>query len=126
MQEFAAWPTTARPGDVVGVRLVWSADATPARAIKVFLHLLAPDGRLVAQRDGEPGGGQRPATSWAAGEAIRDNHGLLLPPDLPPGQYELHLGLYDALDPAARLPVNGGDSLPLGTIIVEEEERDAE
>lgn len=126
LREFAVWPPTARPGDVVGVRLVWSADATPARATKVFLHLLAADGRLVAQRDGEPGGGQRPTTSWAAGEAIRDNHGLLLPPDLPPGQYELRLGLYDALDPAARLPVNGGDSLHLEVITVEEEERNAE
>ena len=126
LQEFAVWPTAARPGDVVGVRLVWSADATPGRAYKVFLHLLAPDGRLVAQHDGEPGGGQRPATSWAAGEAIRDNHGLLLPPDLPPGQYELRLGLYDALAPSARLPVNGGDSLHLEVITVEEVERDAE
>ena len=126
LREFAVAPTSARPGDVVGVRLTWLADAPPARAYKVFLHLLAPDGRLVAQRDGEPGGGQRPATSWAAGEAINDNHGLLLPTDLPPGQYELRLGLYDALDPSTRLPVGNGDSLPLGVIIVEEEERNAE
>ena len=126
LQEFAVWPTTARPGDAVGVRLVWSAEATPARAYKVFLHLLAPDGRLVAQRDGEPGGGQRPTTGWAAGETIADNHGLLLPAGLPPGQYELRLGLYDALNPAARLPVNGGDSLHLEVISVEEEKRDPE
>jgi len=126
LQEFAFWPAAARPGDVIGVRLVWSADVTPARPYKVFLHLLAADGQLVAQRDGEPGGGSRPTTSWAAGETVSDNHGLLLPAGLPPGQYELRLGLYDALDPAARLPVGGGDSLPLGVITVEKEERNAE
>ena len=118
LQESAVWPTAARPGDVVGVRLVWSADVTPARPYKVFLHLLAGDGRLVAQRDGEPGGGSRPTTGWAAGELVGDNHGLLLPADLPPGEYALRLGLYDASDPAARLPVAGEDSLLLGSVTV--------
>ncbi len=118
LREFTVWPLAARPGDVVGVRLVWSADVAPARAYKVFLHLLAPDGQLVAQRDGEPGGGSRPATGWAAGEVVIDNHGLLLPAGLPPGEYTLRVGLYDAFDPAARLAVAGGDSLLLAVITV--------
>ena len=126
LREYTVWPTTARPGDVVGVRLVWSADTTPARPYKVFLHLLAADGRLVAQRDGEPGGGSRPTTGWAAGELVVDNHGLLLPVGLPPGEYDLRLGLYDAFDPAARLTVDNTDSLSLGMISVAEEERDTE
>jgi len=118
LREFTVWPAAARPGDVVGVRLVWAADAAPARAYKVFLHLLAPDGQLAAQRDGEPGGGSRPTTGWAAGEVVIDNHGLLLPAGLPPGEYVLRVGLYDAFDPAARLAVAGGDSLLLATITV--------
>ena len=119
LQEYAVWPTAARPGDVVSVRLVWSADATPGRPYKVFLHLLAADGRLVAQRDGEPGGGSRPTMDWAAGELVGDNHGLLLPADLPAGEYALRLGLYDAFDAATRLPVAGGDSLLLGLVTVQ-------
>jgi hypothetical protein len=126
LREYTVWPAAARPGDVVGVRLVWSADKTPARPYKVFLHLLAADGRLVTQRDSEPGGGSRPTTGWGAGETVNDNHGLLLPNALPPGEYELRLGLYDAFDPAARLPVNDADSLSLGMISVAEEEREAE
>ena len=126
LREYTVWPAAARPGDVVGVRLVWLAGGPTARPYKVFLHLLAPDGRLVAQRDGELGGGSRPTAGWGAGEPIVDNHGLLLPGDLPPGDYELRLGLYDASDPAARLPVNGGDSFSLGIIMVGEEERDAD
>ena len=118
LREFTVWPLAARPGDVVGVRLVWSADVAPARPYKVFLHLLAADGQLVAQRDGEPGGGSRPTTGWAAGEAVIDNHGLLLPAGLPPGEYVLQVGLYDAFDPATRLAVAGGDSLLLAVITV--------
>jgi hypothetical protein len=119
LREYTAWPTAARPGGVVGVRLVWSADAATARPYKVFLHLLAADGRLVAQRDGEPGGGSRPTTGWAAGEVVVDNHGLLLTDDLPHGEYTLRLGLYDAFDATVRLPVAGGDSLLLGSIVVQ-------
>ena len=104
---------------MVGVRLVWSADATPLRPYKVFLRLLAADGRLVAQRDGEPAGGSRPTTGWATGEIVVDNHGLLLPDDLVPGEYALWLGLYDAFDAATRLPVGGSDSLLLGLITVQ-------
>jgi hypothetical protein len=50
---------------------------------------------------------------------VVDNHGLLVPLDVLPGDYELRLGLYDAADPAARLPVEGGgESLSLGRVTV--------
>ena len=123
LREFTVWPREAGPGEVVQARLAWETDATPARAYKVFLHLLAADGSLAAQRDGEPAGGSRPTTGWRPDEAIIDNHGLLLPPALPPGDYALRLGLYDALDPAARLPVAGSDSLSLGNITITEQAR---
>ena len=118
LHEFNVWPAAAQAGDVVGARLLWSADATPRRAYKVFLHLLDETGQVVAQRDGEPGGGARPTTGWMAGELVTDNHGLLLPPDLPPGDYTLRLGLYDALDPTRRLATGDGDGLTLGTMTV--------
>ncbi|HRO89269.1 MAG TPA: hypothetical protein PLC06_02115, partial [Promineifilum sp.] len=118
LHEYAVWPGEARPGDVIQARLVWSADATPARAYKVFLHLLDEAGNVVAQHDGEPAGGSRPTTTWAAGEQVIDNHGVLLPSGLPSGDYTLRLGLYDALDPGARLAVDGADGLELGRIVI--------
>lgn len=116
LHEYAVWPEEARPGDVVQARLVWSAGATPARPYKVFLHLLDGAGNVVAQRDGEPAGGSRPTTGWAAGERVTDNHGLLLPPDLPPETYTVRMGLYDAFDPTARLAVAGADGIHLATV----------
>ena len=103
---------------MIQARLVWSADATPARAYKVFLHLLDEAGNVVAQHDGEPAGGSRPMTTWAAGERVIDNHGVLLPSGLPSGDYTLRLGLYDALDPGARPAVDGADGLELGRIVI--------
>ncbi len=119
LHEYTVWPTTAQPGDVIQVRLVWSADRTPARPYKVFLHL-RDTADVVAQRDGEPGGGSRPTTGWQPGEHIVDNHGILLPAGLPPGEYALWMGLYDAFDPDVRLPVAGADGIGLGTVIVGE------
>jgi hypothetical protein len=37
---------------------------------------------------------------------------------LPPGSYTLRLGLYDALDPGARLVVGGRDGLELGRVTI--------
>jgi hypothetical protein len=36
--------------------------------------LLAQDGHLLAQHDGQPGGGSKPTTGWAPGESIVDLH----------------------------------------------------
>lgn len=120
LEEYAVWPQEALAGEVVQVRLVWSADATPSRPYKVFVHLLDGSGAPVAQRDSEPVGGSRPTTSWAAGESIEDNLGVLLPLGLPAGSYELRVGLYDAFDPGVRLAVDGGDGVLLGGVAVEE------
>ncbi|MCZ2113882.1 MAG: hypothetical protein LC131_08610 [Anaerolineae bacterium] len=119
LESFAVGSTPVHPGDVVEVRLIWQAEATPAQPYKVFIHVLDGTGAVVAQRDAEPVGGSRPTTSWGAGELIEDNHGVLLPLDLPAGSYELRLGLYDAFDPQVRLMVEGADSLSLGKLIVE-------
>lgn len=120
LREYTIWPASAQPGDVVAVRLEWSADRATVRPYKVFVHLLAQDGPPVAQRDSEPGGGSQPTTTWGPEEVVIDNHGLLIPAGLLPGEYALRLGLYDAFDPVARLPVGGSDSLLLGTIVVGE------
>ena len=96
------------PGEIVQLTLFWQTAAPLEQRYKVFLHLLDQDGKLVAQRDSEPGGGLAPTNSWQPAETIVDNHGLYLPSDLRPGAYTLIMGLYDIADPAARLPLQVG------------------
>ncbi len=114
------------PGDIIQVELAWKTDEVIDQRYKVFLHLVDKNGEILAQRDSEPGGGLALTTTWTPGETITDNHGVLVPFEVQPGQYSLVLGLYNALDPTDRLPIYsaGGetDSLLLTTITIRKTE----
>ena len=109
-----------RPGEIVQLTLFWEATQTIEGRYKVFVHILDQNGQLVAQRDSEPVGNLKPTDRWEVGETVIDNHGVLLPADLPAGEYQLLFGLYDFFDPAVRLTVAevDGDSVNLGELSV--------
>jgi hypothetical protein len=98
-------------GETVTVTLVWQVMEPPGGDLARFLHLLGPDGRPLAQRDGAPCAGWDaatpdvvcPASSWLPGEVLIDRVALTLPADLPPGRYPLATGWYDAAS-LQRLP----------------------
>ncbi|MBN1659623.1 MAG: glycosyltransferase family 39 protein [Anaerolineae bacterium] len=108
-------------GQVVRLDLQWSAAAPVQQGYKTFVHLLDDQGRLVAQRDTEPVRGTRPTWTWAPGEEIDDRLGLWLPPDLPDGEYQAMLGLYDPTT-LERLPTccPESDAVTIATIQVED------
>jgi hypothetical protein len=56
-----------------------------------FVHVLGPDGDLLAQADRVPAEGARPTTGWLPGEVIADAYDLPLA-----GAAALRVGLYDA------------------------------
>jgi 4-amino-4-deoxy-L-arabinose transferase-like glycosyltransferase len=118
LERYALNADTVEPGDVLQTRLDWRTGESLPTRYKVFLQLLDADGALVAQRDSEPGGGLALTTTWTPDTTIADNHALVIPPDLPPGEYTLIAGLYDMDNPQARLPVGAGDYLTLATIVV--------
>lgn len=109
---------TVSPGDAVGVSLYWLTEQPISERLKVFMHIYAFDGALVAQHDSEPGNGLLPTSSWEPGEVLRDNHGALLPSDLPPGDYRVAVGLYQLDGTRLTLP-SGEDVLTLQNITVE-------
>ncbi|MBA2389493.1 MAG: hypothetical protein H0V67_04470 [Geodermatophilaceae bacterium] len=84
-----------KAGQEIPLALNWYTNTRPQGRYKIFTHLIGPDGTLRAQRDLEPGEGQLPTNGWARGEYITTRYGLALPGDLPPGRYELRVGLYD-------------------------------
>ncbi|NLX11561.1 MAG: hypothetical protein GXY36_18095 [Chloroflexi bacterium] len=100
-------------GGSLAVALDWAARGSAEQDLSLFLHLVAPDGRVLAQADGYPRAGERPTSSWRADETILDVRRVLLPPDLPAGDYTLRLGWYDWRTDE-RLPLDaGGDALDL-------------
>jgi len=123
LEGYAVRPAAPVPGDILQVTLFWRTEAPLEERYKVFVHVYAGlDAPPVAQQDGEPGGGLRLTPDWPPGEAIPDNHGVPLPPELPPGEYEVRVGLYNTFT-TLRLPITldgqpAGDSLPAGTITV--------
>jgi hypothetical protein len=107
----------ADPGTALPITLYWQVEAPIDRDWKVFLHLLDGTGAGVAQLDQVPLGQYHPPTAWQAGRLVVDQYELPLPPDLPPGSYQLVFGWYSGSD---RLVwEDGRDTQLLGHIEVE-------
>jgi hypothetical protein len=122
--EGAAPSVSARPGDVLALELIWQAQTHPVADYTVFVHLVGPDGALLAQQDQPPLNGFFPTHFWRPGDRVTDRVELPLPPAAPPGVYQLWVGMYD---PASlqRLPVvqagaMTGDAVPVATVEVRE------
>ena len=89
------------------ISLLWRAEAEMSTSYRVFIHLVNADGQILAQADGEPASWSRPTTGWVPGEYILDEHGLTLPPTLPPNA-SLRIGLYNPAT-GQRLPTEDGE-----------------
>ena len=114
---------TLKPGGSLDLTLYWTPRGRPTRDYTVFLHLLDSQGQLRAQADSPPTSGMYPTSVWDAGESIADFHTIVLPTDLPAGNYTIAMGLYDP-QTGQRLPImdeNGqtsGDHVTISGIAV--------
>lgn len=113
---------TGRP---LALRLFWEARGAAPADYLLFVHLIGADGQRYAQADLPPGGTAAPTSGWQAGRFFTTDLQLPLAQELPAGQYQLLIGLYDpasgqrvalgtgqAADPA----IDGPEALLLTTI----------
>jgi len=105
-------PVTSNHG-IVTVELDWELLADLGAPYYVGLRLTDSTDYSWAQRAAEPVGGIKPFTDWAIGEIIRDKHGLLVPADVPPGQYTVKVGIFRRSD-GAGLDVLNAAGIPQG------------
>ncbi len=82
-------------GGRVELVLHWQAIGTASQDYSVSVHLVDANGSVRAQADGYPRHGDSPSSSWQAGATIVDIRAILLPPDLPAGDYTIAIGWYD-------------------------------
>ncbi len=99
----------------------WRPVTTTEQPLKVFVHLIgevnpAAGTPLWSQDDHFPQAGRIQTTSWASDTLYRDIFRLSLE-DVPPGEYEVLVGLYDP-ETNQRVPVDGQDSFRITAITV--------
>ena len=83
-------------GDGLAIELRWHALKPIPQPLQllVTLRLYDSEGRVVQQRVTKPCDGFCPIDDWKPGESVSDRHGLLLPYNLPAGEYSLRLEVY--------------------------------
>jgi hypothetical protein len=121
-------PVVARAGGTLHLTLQWRALADPRDSATVFIHLIDGAERPVAGWDYTPLGGSAPTylwfPKWLPGQTFVDPYRLVLPQDLPPGDYRLEVGMY-GMTSQRRFPVVdvsgnlAGDRVILGPVRVE-------
>ena len=100
-----------RPGESLQLDLWWEGLTRMAQDYKVFVHLMLPPDAVWAQQDRQPQGGAARTSTWEPGQVVEDQYTLSVPPDAPPGIYDVAVGLYDK-DTYDRLQINN-DDLPI-------------
>jgi hypothetical protein len=103
-------PAVAVSGDVLSIRLAWR-EARQLRSLwaapndEVLFTWQAGGRQAAEQRDPLP----LPVEAWGRGASLLSWHGVIVPPALPPDQYDLAVMLHNGTNPA-------GNSLVLGTV----------
>ncbi len=107
-----------KAGAPLQVTLYWKATGKMEKAYTVFVQLLSSAPPPVAQKDAQPLNGGRPTQTWVAGEFLTDPYTLEIKPDVPPGEYKILIGWYDAGDPTfARLQVLDASGAGVGDFV---------
>lgn len=102
--ELAGAGPTVRAGDTLTLTVAYRARHQADRELTQFVHVYSLEGGLIAQADAPPNAGNNPATSWIAGEVIRDTVRLTLSPEAQAGRYQVLWGLYDPVS-GERMPI---------------------
>ncbi|MCA9918612.1 MAG: glycosyltransferase family 39 protein [Anaerolineales bacterium] len=107
-----------QPGQTMKVMTIWRFEQAPGQRLAIFMHLLAPDGTIVAQFDGLGAASE----TLRAGDVLIQLHELALPANLPENSRWLNVGLYyPESQTRLTLPNGAGDRLLLPILPSEEE-----
>lgn len=100
-----AEPLPAEPGKDVKIVHYWKVISPPGDGWRTFTHLSGPNNQGFQNYDHAPIRGKYPVSQWKAGDIIRDEHFIRLPPTWPHTTVELYTGLWKG---QVRMPVKAG------------------
>lgn len=117
----ARTPSSVAAGEAAPIEIYYRMEAPNDANLRWFVQLLTVDGYPVALLDTAPFDGYMPFSALPSQEELVERAGLLLPPELPAGRYQVIAGLYNPDSPNAerlRAP-DGSDYVHLGDLMVE-------
>lgn len=82
------------PGEGLSVELYWAADEAPTQNVLIAAELVDLDQRSWAVLSGAQAPGLIASKRWPADVLVRDLRRVRLPPDIPPGIYQIALTAY--------------------------------
>ncbi len=89
-------PTTIRPGDMGWLTLFWQAKQGVPRDYVIGIRLLTPNAQEITYWLGRPVYSGYATSNWIRGQLVQDPWELLVPAEVPPGDYQLELMLFDS------------------------------
>lgn len=113
----APWesPLVVQAGQPIDVFIRWRGLASPEDSLTVFVHLNNGANQVLASRDYTPLGGAFPTQlwfpKWLPGQTVVDPYRIVVPGDLPPGEYYLEIGVYGLRSVQRVMNVGGDGSL---------------
>lgn len=115
-----------RGGQKLQLAVEWRANQDLRERYVVQAYLIDEGGHLWARDEQEPDGGTFPTTRWIAGQLVGDQYTFALPSVMPPGHYQITLGVYDPQKNQNLNAVNGigqpiGDEPSIATVHVEKD-----
>ncbi len=99
------------PGDFLHLTLYWQAVEAPTARWWVTVTVVDGWANVVASLTDDLSGPEYPTTLWEAGEVVRGEFDVYIPPEVKPGTYGVRVQLWRGDTPV-------GDPVPLGTITV--------
>ncbi len=110
----------AQDAHTLQLDLVWEVTGVTEQNLFVYVHVLDQEtGEIATQQDWFPVGGLRPTNGWRPGEFIVDPHTLSLA-NLPAGEYQIAIGLYEPTTFDRPTAVENGVDLPDQRLILQE------
>lgn len=106
------------PGETVSVWLYWQSLSALKQNYTIFAHLVGPAG-LQGQLDRQPLHMLWPTSRWFPQGIVADRFDIPLAENVPPGPYQIYLGMYD-LETGQRLPLlKHGQPMPGNASIID-------